>query len=128
MGAPWIDPLRLVRELGDKELPGVLFRPTYFGPTFSKHAGQECGGVQVIVSDRACIDSCLTGLTLLSTIMRLYPAETAWAHVPGSAFPFGIDRLMGTDKVRKGLDGGKEPQEVIRNWAAESVEFGQICA
>ncbi len=84
--------------------------------------------MQVIVSDRACIDSCLTGLTLLSTIVHLYPAETAWALVPGSAFPFGIDRLMGTDKVCKGLDGGKGPQEVIRNWAAESVEFGQTCA
>ena len=127
VGAPWIDPLELVRELEQTMLTGVMFRPAYFKPTTSKHAGKECGGVQVIVSDRERIDSCLTGLTLLSTIRALYPEETTWWHVPGMAFPFGIDRLMGTDKVRQGLEQGQEPKELIRNWAEESKEYRQAC-
>lgn len=128
VGAPWIDPVQLVRELGKRGHTGVLFRPTYFTPTFSKHAGKECGGVQIIVSDRERVDSCLTGLTLLSTIMALYPEETNWWHIPGTAFPFGIDRLMGTDKIRQGLERGYEPEELISNWAAEAEEFRQACA
>ena len=41
-GAPWIDPARLVREL-DRGPPGVVFRPTWFRPTFQKFADQDCG-------------------------------------------------------------------------------------
>ena len=128
VGAPWIDPLTLVKALEEEGLSGVRFRPAYFTPTASKHAGKECGGVQLIVSDREMIDSCLTGLTLLSTIRSLYPEETEWWHVPGTTFPFGIDRLMGTDKVRKGLELGEKPGRLIKDWAQESEAFRQACA
>ena len=77
IGAPWINPLRLVDELNKKDLPGVLFRPVYFVPTFSKHASTQCGGVQVIIADREAVDSCLTGLTLYKTI-RTSTQRTQW--------------------------------------------------
>ena len=34
------------------DLPGVDFREAYFTPSFSKHAGVACGGVQLHVTDR----------------------------------------------------------------------------
>ena len=46
IGAPWIDPFRAAEELQRREIPRVTFRPAYFTPTFSKHAGVACGGVQ----------------------------------------------------------------------------------
>ncbi len=40
IGAPFIDSYKLVYELNSLELPGVIFRPMYFIPTFSKYDGE----------------------------------------------------------------------------------------
>ena len=70
----------------------------------------------MIIADREAVDSCLTGLTLYKTIKDLYPEETQWLPPYRKDTLAGIDRLMGTDKVRRGLDQGKEPAEVISYW------------
>jgi uncharacterized protein YbbC (DUF1343 family) len=49
VGAPGLDAVALARRLGDLDLGPVRFRPAYFMPTFSKHAGQPCAGVQIHV-------------------------------------------------------------------------------
>jgi len=50
IGAPYIDH-RWAAALSGKRIPGVSFREAYFTPTFSKHVGKVCGGVQVHVTD-----------------------------------------------------------------------------
>ena len=40
-------------------LPGVHFRRTSFCPTFSKHQGEMCQGVQMHVTDRECCNAFL---------------------------------------------------------------------
>src|SRR5439155_25106667 len=52
-GFPGIDPRRLCARLNAAGLPGVAFRPAWFQPTFQKHAGQRCGGLQLHVLDGA---------------------------------------------------------------------------
>ena len=47
VGAPELDAVRLAKRLNDLALGPVRFRPAYFTPTISKHAGQHCAGVQV---------------------------------------------------------------------------------
>lgn len=123
IGAPWIDPLDLAAAMRQKDLSGVLFRPVYFQPTFSKHVGEECGGVQVAVTDKGRVDSCLTGLTLLKTIFELYPQETNWRKPPEGAEIYAIDRLMGTDAVRNGLDRGKSAEEITADWKHDAQKF-----
>src|SRR3989442_10345350 len=46
-GAPFVEPRALARLLHEAQLPGARFRPCYFKPTFQKHAGASCGGVQL---------------------------------------------------------------------------------
>ncbi len=75
IGAPFIHPLALVAELDKKNLPGVLFRPTYFTPSFSKWQGQMCGGVQLHVINRDAFQPIHTALVLLKTIIELYPGQ-----------------------------------------------------
>src|SRR5687767_8590902 len=53
VGAPWLDAVKLARGMNEEKLPGVKFRPAWFRPAFQKHAGQDCGGVQLHVTDRA---------------------------------------------------------------------------
>jgi uncharacterized protein YbbC (DUF1343 family) len=52
-GAPWLNPFKLADELNHLDLPGVRFRPHYFLPTFQKHAGKVCGGVEMHVPGMA---------------------------------------------------------------------------
>ena len=58
-GAPGIDARRLLddmRDLAPDWLRGCRLRPCWFEPTFHKHAGQLCAGVQIHTDDPAQYD------------------------------------------------------------------------
>jgi uncharacterized protein YbbC (DUF1343 family) len=55
-GAPGLDGATLLKEmqrLAPQWLEGCRLRPCWFEPTFYKHAGVLCGGLQIHVDDRA---------------------------------------------------------------------------
>jgi len=56
VGAPGVEAERFARQLNDKALPGVYFRPAVFEPTFQKHARQACAGCQLHVLERRTFD------------------------------------------------------------------------
>ena len=82
IGAPWIDALELYAELEKLNLPGVRFRPLFFTPTTSKYEGQPSQGVAVEVVDRERFRAVTTGLSVISTIMALYPTILPGAPRP----------------------------------------------
>src|SRR5256885_11291716 len=51
-GAPWLDGRKLAKDLSALGLPGFPARPIVLRPTFHKHAGQNCGGVEIHPIDR----------------------------------------------------------------------------
>lgn len=75
VGAPFIDAPALAVRLNEAHLPGVRFRPAWFTPTFSKHEGELCAGVQVHVTDREAFEPIRTGLTMLKLVFELHPQE-----------------------------------------------------
>ena len=56
IGAPYIDPFMLAKDMKEFNLKGVYFRPLYFEPAFQKHAGKICGGIQLHITDRNNIE------------------------------------------------------------------------
>jgi uncharacterized protein YbbC (DUF1343 family) len=123
IGAPWIDPFQLAGEMESRQLSGCAFRPAYFTPTFSKHAGQVCGGVQVHIIDRDALRAVDVGLHLLEVLLALYPSEIAWREAgEGSFF---IDRLLGSDRPRQLLSDGVGAAEVMESWGAEREAFAE---
>ncbi|MFG2230354.1 exo-beta-N-acetylmuramidase NamZ domain-containing protein [Streptomyces sp. NPDC048723] len=98
-------------------LPGVWFREAYFTPTFSKHVGKVCGGVRLIVHDRAAFDPVRAGIGLLITARRV------WSGF-GWRADHWIDRLTGSDRVRTLVDAGADVDEVAGDWAAGLARFG----
>ncbi len=50
-GAPYIDPLALIKTALRTSLPGAVFRPLFFEPCSGKWAQLSCGGVQIHVTD-----------------------------------------------------------------------------
>jgi len=97
VGAPWVDGTRLALELNRSELPGVGFRSTCFTPTFSKHQGVQCQGVQMHITDRHHADTFSAGLMLLEAVRRLYPDCFQWLH---DEHGFHADRILGSDDFR----------------------------
>ena len=128
LGAPWIDPGEFVRMLEGLGLPGVVFRPLRFRPTFQKHAGQECGGVQLHVCDRNRFQPFLTGVQLIRSVARLWPGEFEWRREPyefESRRP-AIDLLAGGTWLRDVVESGGDLSEIRSGWAGEIQKFKEI--
>jgi uncharacterized protein YbbC (DUF1343 family) len=125
VGAPWIDPVRLARELTAERIPGALFRPAYFTPTFQKHAGRLCGGVQVHVTDRRRFPAYLAYLLLLSHARRQDPGRFAWRDPPYEYehVKRPIDILCGTDRIRRVIEAGVSPRRLAPAWRSDLARF-----
>ena len=104
IGAPWIDAVELEKQMAKRPLPGLHFRATYFTPSFSKHAGQLCQGVQMHVTDNQTARPILGALCLLDEIRILFPDKLEFNHnLEGSTT---IDLILGTDEYRLGVYDG----------------------
>ena len=105
IGAPFIDPHKLVARLETDShlLPGVFFRPQYFKPTFQKHAGEVCAGLQLHITDRDQFKPLLTTLALLRAIAEIYPDQLQWRTEPYEFVSdrLAIDLLYGNPKLRE---------------------------
>jgi uncharacterized protein YbbC (DUF1343 family) len=75
LGAPWLDGRVLADALAARRIPGVGFVPIRFTPTASKFKGEPCGGVNIVVTDRAALDPVRVGLEIAVALRRLYPKE-----------------------------------------------------
>ena len=78
VGAPWLDAEKAADRANALGLPGVAFRPHVFRPTFHKHAGQDCGGVQLHVTDEGAFRPFETGLRLVKLLRDLDPSHFRW--------------------------------------------------
>jgi uncharacterized protein YbbC (DUF1343 family) len=125
VGAPWLDPWSLARAMERERVPGARFRPVFFTPTFHKHAGQLCGGIQVHVHDRRLFPAYLAYLLLLGHARRQDPKRFAWRDPPYEYehVKLPIDILCGTDSVRRALESGESPRRLAAGWRAELRRF-----
>ncbi|MCL7491120.1 DUF1343 domain-containing protein [Streptomyces sp. MCA2] len=115
LGADGID-RRWAAAATELDLPGVHFREAYFAPTFSKFQGKTIGGVQLHVHDPGTFDPVRTGIALLVTAKRVW---SGFAWRPDN----GIDRLTGSATVRKMIDAGAGPDEIIAAWQEKLAGF-----
>ncbi|MDQ4044690.1 MAG: DUF1343 domain-containing protein [Chloroflexota bacterium] len=121
IGAPWIDPYRLVADLERRNLPGLGYRPVFFSPVFSKHAGEVCGGVQVYALDREDMRPVELGIHLLHALRGHDPEAFEWrSRSTGEHF---VDLLSGTDRLRRALDDEAGPAEIMADWEKDAASF-----
>jgi uncharacterized protein YbbC (DUF1343 family) len=115
IGAPWVEPYRWVAALDERKLPGVRFRPLWFQPMARKHAGVQCGGVQLHVTDRDAFRPVEAAIHMIETVRNLWPSEFGWREGT-SGRSLHIDRLYGSDRLRHLLDEGKDAAAIIKTW------------
>ena len=125
IGAPFIDGQQLADRLTAHDLPGVRFRPLSFRPTFHKHAGKSCGGIQVHVIDRRTFRPYRTGVAILSELWTVGGPAFAWRTEPYEFVSqrLAIDLLTGGDEVRLGIERGVPVEEIYATWLPAERAF-----
>ncbi len=118
IGALYIDPYQLVDYLHSYRLPGVHFRPLFFEPTFHKFKGENCGGIQIHVTDRRVFKPYLTGLSIVQGIKTLYPQDFSWKQPPYEYEykKLPMDLLIGDQNIRKSLDTSQDIYYIEDSW------------
>ena len=123
-GAPWLRADELARNFNSSGIDGAILRPAYFTPSFSKHAGSLCRGVQIHVTDRKVFDSFSLGLRLVEYIRNTHEefafrGDSALTDKDKPQKLF-IDLLLGTDDFRTGK---LSSDALIENHASKVAQF-----
>ncbi|MBW3560512.1 MAG: DUF1343 domain-containing protein [Proteobacteria bacterium] len=112
-GAPDIDARRIMTEmqaLAPQWLQGCRLRDVWFEPTFHKHVGRLCNGVQIHVEDQAYDHAAFQPWRLQSlafkAIRRLYPDYDLWRDFPYEyeLEKLAIDVINGGPALREWVD------------------------
>ncbi|MGZ5427798.1 MAG: molybdopterin-guanine dinucleotide biosynthesis protein MobB [Thermoanaerobaculia bacterium] len=125
VGAPWLSADEAADAANALGLRGVVFRPHVFRPTFQKHAGKTCGGVQAHVTDRGAFRPFEAYLRLLKVFHDLDPGRFRWRtetyeyrdDVPA------IDLLTGTARYRRLVGEGKSLDPWIESFEGDLKGF-----
>jgi uncharacterized protein YbbC (DUF1343 family) len=139
-GAPGIEPGRLLEEmrrLAPQWLRGCRLRECWFEPTFHKHAGELCAGLQIHADDEAYDHQAFRPWRLmaaaLKALRRLRPGEALWRDFPYEYEHerLAIDLINGGERLREWVDDARAgaaeleaiaaPQEQAWREAREAV-------
>jgi uncharacterized protein YbbC (DUF1343 family) len=125
VGAPWLDADALARALDAERLPGAGFRAAAFTPTFQKHQGALCHGVQVHVTDRERFPAFLAYLLLIHHARRQDETRFAWRDPPYEyeRVKLPIDILCGSDRVRRTIERGVSPKRLAGGFRRDAAAF-----
>lgn len=115
IGAPWIDERTLAAEIKKAEIPGLTVVPVRFTPKASVHKDKECGGVNLVITDRDRFNAVECGLELAFILKRLYPKEFDVAK---------LDKLLADKEILARLASGSPAGEP--NWSPELETFKKI--
>jgi uncharacterized protein YbbC (DUF1343 family) len=127
VGAPYVEPAVFARRLEALRLPGVKFRPTNFLPTFQKHSGVTCGGVQIHILNREEFKPVKTGVAVVKVGFDLYGEDFRWKQPPYEYVfdknPFDV--ISGSDSLRKAIEMGDSPDDIEESWSDGLAKFGE---
>lgn len=128
VGAPYIVPEEYAARLNAIEFPGVYFRSCVFQPTFQKHAGVSCGGVQVHVTNREDFEPVIVGIAMAKTAFDMYPEDFRWKNPP---YEYVYDRnpfdvIAGTDELRKAFERGDSLESIQASWQTPIADFKKV--
>jgi uncharacterized protein YbbC (DUF1343 family) len=114
VGAPWIDGQQLASYLNNRRIAGVRFVPVRFTPLGSVFKGEECGGINIIVTDRSKFRPVFSGIEIAVALRKLFPSD--WK----------VDnylRLLANGEALERLKRGETAGEIIRSWSEGLGEF-----
>ena len=128
IGAPYFDGQEFAANLKNFNLPGVIFRPTNFLPTFQKHKDIGCSGVFLHITNRAEFEPVITGIALIKTAYEMYRDNFEWKDTP---YEYELERnpfdvINGSTRIREFIENGKTISEIKQFWADDVLSFRKL--
>lgn len=127
VGAPWVDAAAWIGALGGgRAIPGVRFTETRFIPRplpaapNPRFADEESSGLRVEITDLTAFRPVRSGLAAIDAVRRTHPGDFGWRP---SGDRYWLDLLLGTDRVRQGIDAGVPVGELMASEDAAVAEF-----
>jgi uncharacterized protein YbbC (DUF1343 family)/CubicO group peptidase (beta-lactamase class C family) len=117
IGAPWIDGRKLAEALNSAKLPGVRFAPIRFIPKSSVHKDVECGGVNIIITNRDLFEPIITGFEMAAQLKKLFPKDFLIER---------FNRLLANQKVFDAFRQGSDARAMRQVWEPELDAFRAI--
>jgi len=133
-GAPWLDGVALASSLDRLGLPGFRPRPLSFVPTFHKHAGEVCQGVQIYVTDPVAFRPVATYVAYVALARAQAPKHFRFRT---ERYEFvddvpAFDLLTGSAEARERIEASDDPLAIAEAiarpdpaWAERSEQARQ---
>ena len=114
VGAPWIQGDKLAEYLNQRSIPGIRFVPVRFTPNASVFKNEQCGGVNIIITDRGAFRPLLTGMEMALALRKLYPND--WK------VDSYLRLLVNADTLER-IKRGETAREIVGSWNSSLQEF-----
>ncbi len=114
VGAPWIQGDKLAEYLNQRSIPGVRFVPIRFTPKTSVFKDEQCGGINIIVTDRAAFPPLLAGIEMALALRKLYPNDWKVDNY--------LRLLVNADTLER-IKRGEPAREIVGSWNDSLQEF-----
>jgi len=137
VGAPDLDTRAMtatMAALASEWMKGCRLRPCWFEPTFQKHAGQLCAGLQIHVEDAAYAHDRFRPWRLVALVLkalrRLRPDYPIWRDFPYEyeRGRLAIDVINGSELLRRWVDDpAATPEDLEALAAANEAAWQDEC-
>jgi uncharacterized protein YbbC (DUF1343 family)/CubicO group peptidase (beta-lactamase class C family) len=117
VGAPWLKNRELAAYLNGRGIAGVRFVPVTFTPTASTYSGQECRGVNIILTDRNGFDAPELGIELAAALRKLYAAGFRIDHMSDS---------LVNQNAYDALAAGEDARRIEQDWQEGLEKFEKV--
>lgn len=124
-GAPFVDGAAWIAALRAEDFPGLGIRAVRFKPTFQKHGGRSCGGIQLHVRAAREVRSLKSTWALLAACWKQWPQSCVWRT---ERYEFvddrpAIDLLAGGAWLREMVEDGASAAEIESSQEAGRATF-----
>ncbi len=116
IGSPWIDGQKLAKYLNERNLRGVRFVPIRFKPSASTFKAEDCGGVNIIITNRDAFNSVRTGIEIAAALRKLYPSD--W-----QVDKYG--RLLVNAEIHDMMKRGDSPENIEKAINSKNDDFAK---
>ena len=114
VGAPFVDGRKLAAYLNDGNLRGVRFVPVNFKPNASVFKNENCGGINIIITNREQFNSVRTGIEIAAALRKIYPNNWKIDN---------YNRLLVNAGIYEMIKRGESPDALEKAWQPKLEEF-----
>ena len=121
--ATWItDADKFAAALNALDLPGVVFRPTYYQPTSGSSAGKTVGGVQIFFTDYAAARLTEIQFHVMQVVARMYPSQKPLDNTDVSKYSM-FDKVLGSNRIREAFRKNYRFDDIKDYWRKDEDSF-----